>query len=107
MQEGCERFCSDIIINGLITRSNRFGIRWGCAENITLNGWNGTDTYNHALCYLYPGRDITAVITGANLSPREGDIFNPILTPADEELFEEYGAVPLGDPERFKPRYLP
>lgn len=106
VMQDADRFCTGNLIEHLVTEGNAYGIHWGCAEQITLHGWRGADAYTHALCYLYPEKDITAKISDAVLSPTTGEIYNPVFTPEDEEFYEQYGAVPHSDPARFKPEYL-
>ncbi|MEE5992097.1 MAG: glycosyl hydrolase family 28-related protein [Oscillospiraceae bacterium] len=72
-KEALYRYTSNIIVNGLMTVENRFGILWGCAQNIYVNGWIGDDTFNHGLVYLEEDEDITGYITGAHLIPAEAD----------------------------------
>ena len=67
------RYTSNIIVNGLVTISNRFGILWGCAQDIYINGWIGKDTFNHGLVYLEENQNISGYITGAHLTPEESD----------------------------------
>ena len=105
VQEGDRGFSAGIVVNGLVTEENEYGIMWGCARNILINGWIGDgDNFQHALCYLYPGEDITGEIRGARVFPDIDEIFNDVLIPADGEIFDKLGAVPYGDPYRFKVR---
>ncbi|MEE3404095.1 MAG: hypothetical protein VZR73_08430, partial [Acutalibacteraceae bacterium] len=67
------RYTSNIIVNGLVTIGNRFGILWGCAQDIYINGWIGKDTFNHGLVYLEESQNISGYITGAHLTPEESD----------------------------------
>ena len=78
MQKNTDSFTTDIIVSNLVTISNKYGILWGCAQNIFINGWCGiADNYNHALVFLKPDEDITAEIRSAHLLPKSGDICNP------------------------------
>ena len=101
MQDSPE-FCTENVLEGIVTLGNRYGIHWGCAAQITIRNWYGSDAFSHGLCYLYPDKDITASLSDVHLAPTEGDIWEPVLVPEDGEFYEEYGARPCSDPERFR-----
>ena len=67
-------YCSRITVSGLTTEDNDFGIFWGCAEDVLIHEWHGSDRYNHDLIYRSAPRNITAAVYGAELSPKKGDI---------------------------------
>ncbi|MBR7038128.1 MAG: right-handed parallel beta-helix repeat-containing protein [Oscillospiraceae bacterium] len=77
--------CKDISIRGLVTEGNGFGICWGCAEDIKIDGWYGRDAYVHRLYYLGAERPVTAVISGADLAPSEGFLHDECDAP---DLFQ-------------------
>ena len=99
------RFCTENVLEEIVTIGNRYGIHWGCASQIKIHNWHGSDAYSHGVCFLYPDRDITARLSNVHLSPTEGDIWNPVFTPEDGEFYKEYGAVPCSNPSRFRLEY--
>ena len=102
VMQDSSKFCTENVLEEIVTIGNRYGIHWGCAMQITIRNWHGYDAFSLGLCYLYPDRDITAVFSDVHLSPTEGDIWNPVFVPEDEELYIKYGTVPCSDPQRFK-----
>lgn len=102
VMQDSQRFCTENVLEEIVSLGNRYGIHWGCASQITIRNWCGSDAYSHGLCYLYPGRDITARLSNIHLSPTDGDIWNPVFAPDDGEFFEKYGAVPCSDPKRLR-----
>ncbi len=76
LDKGAGRYCENNIIIGLITKENDYGIVWGGAKNITVNGWEGKDQFNHTLFYVLTEEDepITATISNAKLSPIIGEV---------------------------------
>ncbi len=96
------KFCTENVLEEIVTIGNRYGIHWGCSMQNTVRKWRGADAFSFGLCYLYPDRDITAFFSDVHLSPTEGDIWNPVFVPEDGEFYIKYGAVPCSDLQRFK-----
>lgn len=76
LDRSTEKYCENNIIVGLVTQENDYGIVWGGAKNITVNGWKGQDRFNHTLFYVLTDEDepITGTISNASLSPTIGEI---------------------------------